>query len=70
MSSKIYWWKTRSTLGNVVKQYLEIVGFEVVWTRNGFVALDQLKKSQARFNLALIDVSMPEIGWDESLEYR
>ena len=61
MSSKILLVEDEIDLGNVVKQYLEIVGFEVVWTKNGRVALDQLKNSQPGFNLALIDVSMPEM---------
>ena len=61
MSSKILLVEDEIDLGNVVKQYLEIVGFEVCWTKNGRVALDQLKNTQAGFHLALIDVSMPEM---------
>ena len=61
MSSKILLVEDEIDLGNVVKQYLEIVGFEVAWTKNGRVALDEIKNSQAGFHLALIDVSMPEM---------
>jgi len=61
VSSKILLVEDEIDLGNVVKQYLEIVGFEVCWTKNGRVALDQLKNTQAGFHLALIDVSMPEM---------
>ncbi|MBS1663772.1 MAG: response regulator transcription factor [Bacteroidetes bacterium] len=61
MSSKILLVEDEIDLGNVVKQYLEIVGFEVAWAYNGRGALDQLKKYPAGFQLALIDVSMPEM---------
>lgn len=61
MSSKILLVEDEVDLGNVVKQYLEIVGFEVAWAYNGKVALDHLKKFPAGFQIALIDVSMPEM---------
>lgn len=61
MSSKILLVEDEIDLGNVVKQYLEIVGFEVCWTKSGRVALDQLKNSEPEFQIALIDVSMPEM---------
>jgi DNA-binding response OmpR family regulator len=59
MNAKILLVEDEIDLGNVVKQYLEIVGFEVSWARNGKVALDQLQNEGGAYQLALIDVSMP-----------
>jgi DNA-binding response OmpR family regulator len=49
-------------LGNVVKQYLEIMDFDVDWSRNGKAALEQYKARPGRYSLLLIDVSMPEMN--------
>ena len=59
--SKILLVEDEADLGNVVKQYLEIVGFEVTWSKNGRVALEKLKDPQSTWHLVLIDVSMPEM---------
>jgi DNA-binding response OmpR family regulator len=59
MNAKILLVEDEIDLGNVVKQYLEIVGFEVCWAKNGKVALDQLQNEPGAFQLALIDVSLP-----------
>lgn len=59
MIAKILLVEDEIDLGNVVKQYLEIVGFEVSWTKNGRAALDQLQNERGAYQLALIDVSMP-----------
>jgi len=59
MNGKILLVEDEIDLGNVVKQYLEIVGFEVSWAKNGKAALDQLQNAGGSYQLALIDVSMP-----------
>ncbi|MFL5748815.1 MAG: response regulator transcription factor [Niastella sp.] len=59
MSAKILLVEDEIDLGNVVKQYLEIVGFEVDWTKNGKLAFDQLQQSHSSYQLIIIDVSMP-----------
>lgn len=48
-------------LGSVVKQYLEMSGFEVELVQTGRLALDKLLQNPLRYQLALIDVSMPEM---------
>lgn len=48
-------------LGNVVKQYLEISDFDVDWLQNGRLAYEQIRKDPRRYNIILIDVSMPEM---------
>ena len=43
--------------GTILKQYLEISGFDVVWAKNGQEALDCFK--QSKFDICIIDVMMP-----------
>lgn len=51
-------------LGNVVKQYLEINGFEVVWEQNATNALMRIKNKEL-FDLVLLDVQLPDFnGFD------
>ncbi|MHA4810660.1 response regulator transcription factor [Flavitalea flava] len=61
MAPKILLIEDEIDLGNVVKQYLEIVGFEVDWAQNGRIALECLEKNPQKYQIALIDVSMPEM---------
>lgn len=52
-------------LGNVVKQYLEIMDFEVTLMNNGKVALEHFKLNKNKYDILLIDISMPEMdGFD------
>lgn len=48
-------------LGNVVRQYLEISDFEVDWVTNGRLAFEQLRSAKYDYQIALIDVAMPEM---------
>jgi DNA-binding response OmpR family regulator len=59
MNAKILLVEDEIDLGNVVKQYLEIVGFEVDWAKNGKLAFDQLQQPHSSYQLIIIDVSMP-----------
>jgi len=45
--------------GNILKQYLEMSGFSVVWAKNGEEALAVFKKEN--FNLCVLDVMMPKL---------
>jgi DNA-binding response OmpR family regulator len=52
-------------LGNVVRQYLEVMDFDVVWITNGRKALETFKATPSAFDILLIDVSLPEMnGFD------
>ena len=52
-------------LGNVVRQYLEVMDFDVVWITNGRKALETFRATPSAFDILLIDVSLPEInGFD------
>ena len=46
-------------LGNVVKQYLEVMDFEVDWCVNGKEAFQQFESMPGNYNILLIDVSLP-----------
>jgi len=48
-------------LGNVVRQYLEISDFEVDWATDGRQAFDRLRLAGNEYQLALIDIAMPEM---------
>ncbi len=58
-------------LGSVVKQYLEMSGFEVDLAQTGSQALDNLLHSPAKYQLVLIDVSMPGMdGFELALHIK
>lgn len=45
--------------GNILKQYLEMSGYQVTWTKDGIEALDSFKKET--FNICVLDVMMPKM---------
>lgn len=48
--------------GSILKQYLEVHGYQVSWAINGQRALELLKKEEEMpFSIAVLDVMMPEI---------
>ena len=65
MKSKILLVEDEIDLGNVVKQYLEIMDFTVHWSKDGNTALAQFQASHGKYDILLIDVSMPGMdGFD------
>jgi DNA-binding response OmpR family regulator len=46
-------------LGNVIKQYLEVMDFEVVLKTNGLDALNNFKENSNYYHILLIDVNLP-----------
>jgi DNA-binding response OmpR family regulator len=48
-------------LGNVVRQYLEISDFDVDWVTDGRMAYQRVLRERAAYQIALIDVAMPEM---------
>ncbi|NII29476.1 response regulator transcription factor [Pseudoflavitalea sp. X16] len=65
MKSKILLVEDEIDLGNVVKQYLEIMDFTVDWSRDGKTALEQFRANPGKYDILLLDVSMPEMdGFD------
>lgn len=64
MSAKILFVEDELDLGNVVKQYLELKGFEVTWVQRGQEALEYIS-SLPSFDLVILDIQLPDInGFD------
>ncbi|WEK34592.1 MAG: response regulator transcription factor [Candidatus Pseudobacter hemicellulosilyticus] len=49
-------------LGNVVRQYLEVMEFTVDWLTDGQEAMDRLLAEPGAYQLLLIDVSLPGLN--------
>ncbi len=65
MKSKILLVEDERDLGNVVKQYLEIMDFDVEWSLNGKNAYDTYAAKPDNFDLLVIDVQLPGMnGFD------
>ncbi|MGO4292562.1 response regulator transcription factor [Chitinophaga sp. RAB17] len=48
-------------LGNVVKQYLELMDFAVDWQQNGQAALEAFTATPRAWHIILIDINLPEM---------
>ncbi len=58
-----------STLGYILKEYLEMKDFSVTWIKNGVEGLQAL--TQSTFDLCILDVMMPEMdGFTMAQEAR
>jgi len=68
MRHKVLFVEDEADLGNVVKQYLEMMDFEVDWFTSGAPALKQFKANRFSYQLLLIDVSMPGMDGFELAE--
>src|SRR5687767_15816099 len=65
MKTKLLLIEDEIDLGNVVKQYLEVMDFEVDWCQNGKEAFEKFRKEPLAYHLLLIDVCLPEMdGFD------
>jgi len=60
MPSRILLVEDDLDLGLVIKQYLEVSGFEVMWLSNPLEVIESMD-SLARLDLAIIDVMMPQM---------
>jgi DNA-binding response OmpR family regulator len=59
MQPKILLIEDEADLGNVVKQYLEVMDFEVDWCRDGKDAYDKCTNLSNHYNILLIDINLP-----------
>ncbi|MFY0256131.1 response regulator transcription factor [Chitinophaga sp. 30R24] len=48
-------------LGNVVKQYLELMDFAVDWQQSGQSALEAFAATPQAWNIVLLDINLPEM---------
>lgn len=68
MKNKILFIEDQEDLGNVVKQYLEISGFDVTWCTNGSKALKTFTANANSFDLLIIDIQLPGMNGFEIAE--
>ena len=65
MKPKLLYVEDETDLGNVTKQYLEAMNFEVIWCISGKSAYQQYRKDSAAYSLVIIDIQLPDInGFD------
>ncbi|GAA3916363.1 response regulator [Chitinophaga oryziterrae] len=62
MKHKILLVEDEADLGNVVKQYLELMDFDVDWQQNGLTALGVFEKAPDAYHILLIDVNLPGLN--------
>lgn len=65
MKSRLLYVEDETDLGNVTKQYLEAMGFDVEWCLKGEDAYQEYLKHPLVYNLVIIDIQLPDInGFD------
>lgn len=65
MNSKLLYVEDEADLGNVTKQYLEAMNFEVTWCLDGKTALQEYLRQDTAYSLVIIDIQLPDFsGFD------
>jgi len=59
MQQKVLFIEDQEDLGNVIKQFLQIMKFEVNWCTNAKQAIEIFKKDPLYFDILIIDVELP-----------
>jgi len=67
MEHRLLFVEDEPDLGNVVKQYLEFIGFDVIWCISGQDAYKAYQKTP-HFDLLLIDIQLPDYDGFELAE--
>jgi DNA-binding response OmpR family regulator len=68
MKERLLFVEDEIDLGNVVRQYLEIMDFQVEWCKNGKLALDKFKSQPSQFDMIIVDIGLPEMDGFELAE--
>ena len=68
MKPKILFVEDQQDLGNVIKQYLEVMEFEVEWCMDGQKAYQIYQQNPAAFHLLIIDIQLPGMNGFELAE--
>jgi len=55
-------------LGNVIKQYLEVMDFEIDWCTNGKTALSTFKDKANHYHILIVDIQLPGMDGFELAE--
>ncbi|PVD51815.1 DNA-binding response regulator [Terrimonas sp.] len=61
MKDRILFVEDEHDLGNVVKQYLEVMDFDVLWVKHGRDALDNFKLNSGDYSIVILDIGLPEM---------
>ncbi|HJT72407.1 MAG TPA: response regulator transcription factor [Chitinophaga sp.] len=69
MKHRILLVEDEADLGNVVKQYLELMDFDVDWQQNGLTAYEIFQKTPDKYHILLIDVNLPGMNGFELAEH-
>ncbi len=65
MKNKILFIEDQQDLGNVTKQYLEVMDFDVMWCTDGKEAYRAFSQNPNQFQLLIIDIQLPGMnGFD------
>lgn len=68
MKNKILFVEDQEDLGNVTRQYLQIMDFEVEWVTNAEAALQSYQQYSSVFDLLVIDIQLPGMNGFELAE--
>lgn len=68
MKHKVLFVEDEPDLGNVIKQYLEVMDFDIEWCANGAAALNVFKGKAHEFSLLVIDIQLPGMDGFELAE--
>jgi len=58
---KLLYVEDETDLGNVTRQYLELMDFSVDWCCSGAEAINLYQKNHTDYNLVIIDIQLPDI---------
>jgi DNA-binding response OmpR family regulator len=68
---KLLYVEDETDLGNVTRQYLELMDFSVDWCCSGAEAINLYQKNHADYNLVIIDIQLPDIdGFGVAVKIR
>lgn len=68
MKDRVLFVEDETDLGNVVKQYLEVMDFEVEWHKNGTSAFENFKKHATEYGIVVLDIGLPGMDGFELAE--
>ncbi|MBX3254677.1 MAG: response regulator transcription factor [Chitinophagaceae bacterium] len=68
MKDRVLFVEDEADLGNVVKQYLEVMDFEVDWCKNGRVALEKFRDHSFLYEIVVLDIGLPGMDGFELAE--
>lgn len=66
--TKLLYIEDERDLGNVTKQYLELMDFDVEWCTSGRKAVDLYKSAPQDYQLLIIDIQLPDMDGFELAE--